>query len=97
MLVPEAFKYLTSCFWDGSHVEAKSLDEWVSNAVRLLNAQQKSDVKPFLADALDRNLPDDELQRIWNCGGPSYCFPDTNELRRVLRAILQQLATDDGK
>ena len=92
MHVPEEFDYLIGCFWNGSLERAKSLDEWVSNAVRLLNARQKAIVKPFLDDVLSRNLPDGELQRIWKEGGACYGFPDTNELRLVLRLIQQKLA-----
>ncbi|MFA5948808.1 MAG: hypothetical protein WC807_00840 [Hyphomicrobium sp.] len=66
MLVPEKFKYLTRCFWFGSHERARSLDEWVTNAVRLLDARKKAVVKPFLDEALIRNLSDKELQNIWN-------------------------------
>ena len=97
MLVPEEFKYLTRCFWDGSHQEAKSLAEWVSNAVRLLDVRQKAVVQPFLDDVLSRNLPDNELQRIWNDGGARYCFPDPNELRRVLAMIRDKLAASGGR
>ena len=93
MLVPEDFKYLTQCFWNGSLEEAKTLDDWVSNAVRLLNARQKVVVKSFLDDVISRNLTDKELQRIWKEGGACYGFPDTNELRRVLRIIKQKLAS----
>ncbi|MBA4234247.1 MAG: hypothetical protein C0465_27125 [Ralstonia sp.] len=97
MKIPKEFDYLVGCFWDGSHAEAKTLDEWVGNAVRLLNAHQKTVVKPFIEDVLRRDLSDKELYRIWNEAGAVYGFPDVVELRRVLRAILQQLATDDGK
>lgn len=92
MKIPEEFDYLTQCFWDGSHARAKTLDEWVSNAVRLLNAHQKAVVRPFIEDVLSRDLSDKELNRIWNEGGGVYCFPDISELRRVLRAIRDQLA-----
>lgn len=96
MHVPEEFDYLTSCFWNGSLERANSLDEWVENAVRLLNSQQKAVVKPFLDDVLSRDLPDKELQSIWRGGGACYGFPDTNELRRVLRVIQQKLAAPRG-
>ncbi len=96
MKVPEEFDYLTRCFWDGSHAEAKTLDEWVANAVRLLNAHQKAAIKPFIAEVLSRDLSDKELNRIWNEGGGVYCFPDTNELRRVLRTIHQKLSENSG-
>lgn len=92
MRVPEEFDFLTHCFWNGSLERAKNLDEWVSNAVRLLDARKKAVVKPFLDDVLSRNLPDKELQRIWNDGGACYGFPDANELRRVLRVIQQKLS-----
>ena len=91
MQVPEEFDYLTQCFWDGSHEEANTLEEWVGNAVRLLDDKKKRVVKSFVIDLLSRNLPDRELQRIWNEGGARYCFPDTSELRRVLAAIRQNL------
>jgi hypothetical protein len=91
MDTPKEFDYLIGCFWDGSHAEAKTLDEWVGNAVRLLNPHQKAVVKPFIEDLLTGNLPDKELNRIWVEGGAVYCFPDINELRRVLRTLLQHL------
>lgn len=92
MRVPEEFDYLTQCFWDGSHEEAKTLEEWVAKAVGLLNAHQKAVVKPFVDDLLSRDLPDKELHRIWNEGGARYIFPETSELRRVLRAIRDDLS-----
>ncbi|MGD9670855.1 MAG: hypothetical protein AB7U75_17735 [Hyphomicrobiaceae bacterium] len=97
MKIPKEFDYLTQCFWDGSHAEAKSLDEWVGSAVRMLNSHQKAVVKPFIQDVLRRNLSDKEMNRIWNEGGARYCFPDVNELRRVLRTIVQHLTTEEGK
>ena len=96
MRIPEEFDYLIGCFWDGSIEEAKSLDEWVSNAVRLLDARKKAVVKPFLDDVLSRDLPDKDLQRLWRDGGARYGFPDANELRRVLRVIQQKLAAPRG-
>ena len=94
MQVPKEFDYLTQCFWDGSLERARSLDEWVSKAVRLLDARKKAVVKPFIDEVLSGNLPDHELQRIWNEGGARYSFPDTNELRRVLSMIRDKLAAD---
>ncbi len=96
MHVPEEFDYLVGCFWNGSLERANSLDDWVSNAVRLLNARQKVVVKSFLDDVLSRNLTDKELQRIWKEGGACYGFPDTNELRRVLSMIREKLAAPEG-
>lgn len=94
MNIPKEFDYLIGCFWNGSHKEAKTLDEWVSNAVGMLNAHEKAVIKPFIEDVLSRNLPDKELTRIWNEGGASYIFPDTNELRQFLTMIRDKLATD---
>jgi len=94
MYVPEEFDFLIGCFWDGSLQRATSLDDWVSKAVRLLDAQKKAVVKPFIDELLISNLSDQELQRIWNEGGACYSFPDANELRRVLGVIRDKLAAE---
>jgi len=92
MQVPEEFDFLIGCFWNGSLERASSLDEWISNAVRLLDARKKAVVQPFLEDVLSRNLPDQELQRIWRDGGATYGFGDANELRHFLTMIRDKLA-----
>ncbi len=96
MKIPKEFDYLVGCFWDGSHARAKTLDEWVGNAVRLLNSHQKAVVKRFIDDLLSRDLSDKDLNQIWVEGGAVYCFPETNELRRVLRTIHQKLSEASG-
>ena len=97
MDTPKEFNYLVGCFWYGSHAEATTLDEGVGNDVRMLNSHQKAVVKPFIEDLLSRDLPDKELNRIWVEAGAAYCFPDVNELRRVLRTIVQHLSAGEGK
>ena len=90
--IPDEFNHLVNCFWDGSIHEASSLDEWVSNAVRLVSEDKRKMVRPYLADLLRRNLRDTELQSEWRASGARFSIPDTNELRRLLQVINVKIA-----
>jgi hypothetical protein len=92
MNIPDEFNYLVNCFWDGSIHEASSLDEWVSNAVRLVSEDKRNVVRPYLADLLSRGLNEVELQTEWRASGARFSIPDTNELRRFLHLINEKIA-----
>ncbi len=80
MLVPEEFKRLTRCFWQGSDREAKDEDDWIARSLRLCGEREQAVVKKFLADLLARNPSVAELKRIWQSGGPSYGVHDEHVL-----------------
>jgi hypothetical protein len=76
MDVPEDFKRLTQCFWQGSELEAKDIDDWISRALRLCGEEDQVVIKAFLADLLARNPSVTELKKIWQSGSPSYSAHD---------------------
>lgn len=71
MDVPEEFKRLTQCFWQGSDREAKDEDDWIARSLRLCGEREQAVVKAFLADLLARNSSDTEL-KIWQSGSSGY-------------------------
>ncbi len=92
MKVPEEYYYLTQYFWNGSHEEVKTFDEWVANAVRVLDAEQRAVIQAFLEDVLRRNLPDEELDLLWRRSRAAYYFTNTESVRIMFRTILNQIA-----
>lgn len=92
MKVPKEYYYLTQYFWNGSHEEVKTFEEWVANAVRVLNAEQRSVIQAFLEDVLRRNLPDEELDLLWKRSRAAYYFTNTESVRIMFRTILNQIA-----
>jgi len=72
MLVPEEFKRLTRCFWQGSDREAKDEDDWIARSLRLCGEPEQVVIKKFLAELLARNPSVAELKEIWRSGSSSY-------------------------
>ena len=86
MQIPEEFKRLTRCFWQGSDREAKSRAEWIENAIKLNTAEQQVIIKKFLGDLLNQNLNAQELVGVWNSGGSSYGV-QADAVRKFLEQI----------
>jgi hypothetical protein len=80
MDVPEEFKRLTQCFWQGSDREARDEDDWIARSLKLCGEQQQVIIKTFLTDLLARNPSVPELQKVWQSGGPSYGIHDEHVL-----------------
>jgi hypothetical protein len=80
MDVPEEFKHLTQCFWQGSDREAEDEDDWIARSLRLCGKNEQVVVKTFLTDLLARNPSVAELKKIWQSGGPSYGIHDEHAL-----------------
>jgi len=76
MDVPEEFKRLTQCFWQGSDLEAKDEDDWIARALRLCGKKEQVVIKAFLTDLLDRDPSIEDLKTIWQSGSPSYSAHD---------------------
>lgn len=72
MDIPDEFKYFTSCFWQGSDREAKNERDWVMRALKLNTQEQQTIIRSFLDSLLSGDATDEELQRIWSAGSPSY-------------------------
>ncbi|MBS0269999.1 MAG: hypothetical protein JSS54_13615 [Proteobacteria bacterium] len=81
MDVPEEFKRLTQCFWQGSERESKDEDDWIARSLRLCGEREQAIVKAFLADLLARNPSVAELKKIWQSGGPSYGIHDEHAFK----------------
>lgn len=90
MQVPDEFKKLTRCFWQGSHLEAATSEEWIKNALKLCSVEERAVAKEFLTNLLDGSATTEDLQFAWGCGGTTYGLPDSGireflvEMRRVL-------------
>ena len=76
MIVPDEFKYLKSCFWDGSHLESKTEGEWVARALKMSTPEQRQVIKKFLNEILSSESNVEELQRAWRSGSGSYGLHD---------------------
>ncbi|CCB65610.1 MULTISPECIES: hypothetical protein [unclassified Hyphomicrobium] len=76
MEVPEEFKRLTQCFWQGSDLEAKDEEDWIARSLHLCGEREQAVVKAFLADVLARNPSVTELKKIWQSGSPGYGVHD---------------------
>lgn len=87
MEIPQEFKAFTRFFWQGSDEEVSEEKEWIANALRLTNTQQRAVVKRFLDELLTSNADGKELQRIWASGAPSYDIPNDAELRYFLTLV----------
>jgi hypothetical protein len=90
MLVPDEFTHMVHRFYQGSHAEISTMEEWVALALRGMNRQQQAVIKRFLKDLLARSPSDAELQRIWDDAGPDYDFDD---IRGVLMLIRDTVAS----
>jgi hypothetical protein len=76
MDVPVEFKYLKSCFWDGSHLEAENERDWVSRALKMSTPQEQKVIKKFLDELLAGNPNAEELQFVWRSGSGVYGLHD---------------------
>ena len=76
MDVPKEFKYLKSCFWDGSHLEAADETAWVARALKMSTPDQQRVTKQFVSGLLDRNASIEELQQAWRSGAGVYALHD---------------------
>jgi hypothetical protein len=92
MQVPEEFKRLTQCFWQGSDREAANEIDWIARALRLNTPQQRGVIKKFLTQLLASNAEVPELQRAWKSGSPGYAIHDEH-----IRSFFEQIsaAIDD--
>ncbi len=84
MQVPEEFKHVAQCFYQGSAQEVSSEKEWIALALRNSRRKHHVVVKQFLAELLARNPSGADLRRIWAEAGPDYMFPDDEHLRSIL-------------
>jgi hypothetical protein len=92
MQVPAEFKYLAHCFHQDSDLEASTAEEWVTNALRCLQSDQKRVVKRFLTELLLKNPDRSSLQKVWESTGPDWSFGDAEELRLFFTMIRDRIA-----
>ena len=76
MQVPEEFKYLVQCFWQGSDREAAGELDWIKRALKLNTPQQQAVVKRYLTELLDSTAGVAELQNAWKSGSSGYLLRD---------------------
>ena len=86
MEIPQEFKRFTRCFLQGSDEEATDEQDWISRALKLNTPQQRAVVKRFLSELLNSNADDEELERVWNSGSPSYAV-HRHHIRSFLNTI----------
>ena len=90
MDVPEEFKYLAMCFYQGSIEDHASLEDWINTRVRILKNEQQKVVKVFLQVLLSKQGNDMELEAAWMSGGPAYFIADGG-LRTFLTRIAEAI------
>jgi hypothetical protein len=86
MQIPDEFKRLTQCFWQGSDREVTNRQEWIEKALKLCSAQQQVVIKDFLTNLLSRQPSTDELQKVWGSGGSPYGIHD-----HAIRSFLEDI------
>ena len=84
--IPEEFRRLTRCFYNGSLEEGPAELDWIERALRLNTTKQLAVVKRFLEEVL-KEKDGKKLQNIWNSGAPIYALANDDELRSFLTAI----------
>jgi hypothetical protein len=90
MIVAQEFKYLKSCFWDGSHREANSETAWVARALKMSTPQQQRVVRSFVDELLQRNASVEELQQAWQSGSGVYGLHN-EKIRAFFELIRDQI------
>jgi hypothetical protein len=87
MQIPEAFRYLATCFYSrgAQHLTA---EEWVRSTVRSsLSREQRKVVTEFLDGVLNSSATDDDLQHIWERLDSDYWFDSGSSVRAFFRMI----------
>jgi len=92
MDVPEEFKYLKSCFWNGSHREAENERAWVARALNMSTPEEQKVIKKFLDELLNGNASVEELQKAWRSGSGSYGLHD--DKIRAFFVLIRDLIED---
>jgi hypothetical protein len=88
MQIPEAFRYLATCFYSGSDTQDLTAEEWVRSIVRSsLSGEQRKTVKQFLDGVLNGSATDDDLQRMWQSLDSDYWFDSGSSVRAFFRMI----------
>jgi hypothetical protein len=87
MVVPQEFEHLARGFYQGSGHEVSTLQEWIEEALKRLNAKQKVVVKGFLTELLSGNHDEAELQHVWNSTSADYFVSGDRGLRTFLTMI----------
>ena len=85
MNVPEEFQRLTRCFWNGSHRDAATPEQWIARAAGLNSPEQLAVCRAFLNELLVQ-ADVEELQLAWRSGGCSYGLPD-DKIRGFLEKV----------
>lgn len=89
-MVPVEFKRFTRLFLQGSHETAKDLSEFIRQAVRLLDADQKPVVKSYIAELLASGLDERALNGIWLSCSPNYWIEE-GAVREFLSEVQKAL------
>ncbi len=89
-MVPIEFKRFTRLFLQGSHETAKDMPEFIRQAVRLLDADQKPAVESYVTELLASTLDERALNDIWLSCSPNY-WMDEGTMREFLGEIQKAL------
>ena len=71
-MVPVEFKRFTRLFLRGSDEWTKDMAEFIRQAVRLLDADQKPVVRSYVGELLGSGLDEHALNDIWRSCSPNY-------------------------
>ena len=91
---PPEFRKLVTGFYQGSRKEVPDDREWIALALRYLDRADKLAVKQFLAELLNEEPSEAELQKIWNSAGSNYHIVGKNgheAMREFLTMIRDQI------
>jgi hypothetical protein len=87
MQIPEAFRYLATCFYSRG-TQHLTAEEWVRSTVRSsLSGEQRKIVKEFLDGLLNSSVTDDDLQRMWQSLDSDYWFDSGSSVRAFFQMI----------
>jgi hypothetical protein len=85
MLIPEEFKYFAQWFYQGSADEFATQQDWVSSAVRRLDAPKRVVLKQFLDELLNGNHDENELELVWASTSADYYVHDMRGFLSMIR------------
>lgn len=91
MSVPVEFKKLARLFLQDSDEEARTLSEFVSLAVQLLDSRDVPGAKAYVDSLLSADLDEAKLDAIWESCHPNYGI-DEGKMVEFLTEIQRQLS-----
>ena len=73
------------------HLIASTEEEAIEWALSPLDREARTRLRDFIGMIIDKDFPDDELQRLWHSTPADIYFRDTRDLRKMLMSTLKKI------